>query len=56
MKRISRGDPWTRAYGSIIPVGAVVDVIRFMPRRRVLVLWEGREINTPLWCLKKEAA
>lgn len=51
--RVFKGDRWTRAYGSRIPVGAVVRVLRFMPRRRVLVEYGGEPILTPLWCLKK---
>ena len=49
------GDKWTRWYGSRIPIGAKVEVLRFYPRRRVLVRYDGLEpILTMLWCLKKE--
>jgi len=48
-----KGDRWTRFYGSRIPVGAMVRVLRFMPRRRVLVEYQGEPILTLLWCLKK---
>lgn len=50
--RLFRGDKWTRLYGSAIPVGATVDVLRFMPRRRVLVTYEGATYMTMLWCLR----
>jgi len=53
MARIFKGDRWTEAYGSRIPVGATVVVRRFMPRRRVLVEWNGEPILTMLWCLAK---
>lgn len=47
-----RGDKWTRAHGSVIPIGAIVRVLRFYPRRRVLVDYGG-PVMTMLWCLKK---
>ncbi len=53
MKRIFKGDKWTRYLGSLIPVGSVVDVVRFYPRRRVIVEYQGEQILTMLWCLKK---
>ena len=51
--RIFKGDRWTRFYGSRIPHGATVEVLKFCPRRRVLVKHEGEPILTMLWCLKK---
>ena len=52
--RIFKGDRMTRMLGSRIPVGARVRVLRFYPRRRVLVEYGGETILTMLWCLKKE--
>jgi len=52
--RVYRGnDKATRAHGSQIPRGALVRVLRFFPRRRVLVEYEGRPVLTMLWCLGK---
>ncbi len=51
--RIFKGDKWTRILGSRIPDGSQVCVIRFYPRRRALVEYEGMAILTMLWCLKK---
>ena len=51
--RIFKGDRWTKLYGSRIPIGAMVRVLRFMPRRRVLVEYQGEPILTMLWALKK---
>jgi len=53
--RIFKGDRWTRAYGSRIPHGTRVRVLRFLPRRRALVEYNGEAILTMLWCLKKPA-
>jgi hypothetical protein len=39
--------------GSRIPDGAVVEVLRFYPRRRVEVIYNGERMLTMLWCLKK---
>jgi len=51
--RTFKGDKWTRYYGSRIPIGATIRVLKFYPRRRVLVEYEGQRILTMLWCLKK---
>lgn len=51
--RIFKGDRWTRYYGSRIPIGAMVEVVKFYPRRRVMVKYQGERILTMLWCLKK---
>lgn len=51
--RIFKGDKWTRLLGSRIPEGSVVTVVRFWPRRRVWVDYQGEIIGTMLWCLKK---
>lgn len=53
IKRRFKGDKWNRVYGSRIPEGAIVTVIRYYPRRRVLVEYNGVPINTMLWCLRK---
>jgi len=54
MTRIFKGDKWNKLLGSRIPTGAVVEVIRFYTRRRVLVNYQGEAINTMLWCLGKD--
>ena len=51
--RIFRGDKWTKLLGSRIPYGTMVEVIRFYPRRRVMVRYHSEDILTMLWCLKK---
>jgi len=51
--RIFKGDKWNRLLGSRIPFGTVVEVIKFYPRRRVMVEYNGEPILTMLWCLKK---
>jgi len=51
--RIYKGDKWTRAMGSRIPEGTVVNVVKFCPRRTVIVEYLGEKIITKLWCLKK---
>ena len=39
--------------GSRIPHGAAVQVVKFCPRRTVIVEFAGERIITKLWCLKK---
>jgi len=51
--RIFKGDKWTRAMGSRIPEGTIVNVVKFCPRRTVIVEYLGEKIITKLWCLKK---
>jgi len=51
--RIFKGDKWTKLLGSRIPEGTLVQVIKFYPRRRVLIEYQGELINTMLWCLAK---
>ena len=51
--RIYKGDKATKIHGSRIPVGAVVNVIKFCPRRTVIVEYLGERIVTKLWCLQK---
>lgn len=53
--RIFKGDKWTRLIGSRVPFGAVVKVIRYYPRRRVLIEYEGERLTTMLWCLGAES-
>ena len=48
-----KGDKFTRAYGSPIPVGAIVEVLRFFPRRRAVIQYGGATFLTMLWCLEK---
>jgi len=52
-KRIYKPDKWARFYGSRIPCGAEVEVVRFYPRRRVMVRYRGELMVTMLWCLVK---
>jgi hypothetical protein len=51
--RVFKGDKWTRLYGSKIPLGEIVRVIKFCPRRTVIVEYLGERIITKLWCLEK---
>ncbi|KKN35024.1 hypothetical protein LCGC14_0787730 [marine sediment metagenome] len=51
--RIFKGDKWNRLLGSRIPDGAIVKVVKFWPRRRVWVKYQGELMGTMLWCLKK---
>ena len=53
MIRRFRYDKWLKLYGSYIPDGDEVEVVSFMPKRRVIVLWNGRKAATFLWCLRK---
>lgn len=52
MTRIFKGDQWTRLFGSRVPIGSVVEIIRFYSHRRVLIRFDGQTIGTMLWCLK----
>lgn len=52
-KRVFKGDRWVKLYGSRIPIGSIVEVIKFYYRRRVLIKYNGEIILTLLWCLKK---
>jgi hypothetical protein len=51
--RIFKGDRWTRTIGSRVLEGAVVKVVKFCFRRRVIIEYQGEQIMTMLWCLKK---
>lgn len=51
--RIFKGDKWNKMLGSRIPIGAMVSVVKFCPRRTVIIEYEGEKIITKLWCLKK---
>lgn len=51
--RLYKGDRWTRIYGSRIPTGTIVKVVKFLARRRVVIEYNGERILTMLWCLKK---
>lgn len=53
MTRTFKGDKWTKLLGSRIPLGSIVEVVKFMPRRRVLVRFNNQIIGTMLWCLQK---
>ena len=48
-----KGDKWSRSLGSRIPIGTIVRVIKFLPRRRVIVEYNREPILTMLWCLEK---
>ena len=52
-RRYFKGDKWTRGYGSVVPTGAEVQVLRFFPRRKALVDWQGTRVITMVWCLSK---
>ena len=51
--RYFKGDKWTRVFGSKIPCGAKVEIVKFYPRRRVWIKYQGEIIGTMLWCLSK---
>jgi len=53
MTRIFKGDKWTRMLGSPMPVGSVVNVVKFLARRRVVIEYNGERYLTMLWCLIK---
>jgi len=53
VERIYKGDKWARILGSRIPIAMVVEVVKFYPRRRVMVEYQGERILTMLWCLEK---
>jgi hypothetical protein len=53
MIRIFKGDKWNRILGTRIPFGVLVRVVKFCPRRTVIVEYGGERIITKLWCLKK---
>ncbi|MBF8255106.1 MAG: hypothetical protein HW375_13 [Anaerolineales bacterium] len=50
-----RGDRWAKAYG-VAMIGELVEVVRYMARRRVLVRYEGRTVLTFTWCLARPEA
>ena len=56
MQRRFKYDRWCRALGARVPDGALVEVVRFMPRRRVVIRYGGELINTMLWCVPKKGA
>lgn len=47
-------DKQQRLLGSLLPEGALVEVVKFLPRRRVLIRFEGILVHTMLWCLRKK--
>ena len=51
--RIFKWDKWLKLLGSRIPNGSPVEIVRFMPRRRVLIRFQGEVMNTMLWCVPK---
>jgi len=51
--RIFKGDKWTKMMGSRIPHGVIVQVVKFCPRRTVIVEYMGERIITKLWCLEE---
>jgi hypothetical protein len=50
---IFKGDKWNKLLGSKVPDGATVKVIKFYPRRRVVIEYNGEQILTMLWNLRK---
>jgi hypothetical protein len=50
-----KGDKYTKMYGSIIPLGTMVKILKYCFRRRVLVEYQGKTILTMLWCLGAKA-
>ena len=53
-QRIFKGDKYNEIVGTRIPFGTVVNVVKFYPRRRVVVEYQGEHILTMLWCLKRK--
>jgi len=53
MLRHFKPDKWNKILGSRIPEGAQVEIVKFMPRLRVLISYKGELINTMLWCVPK---
>ena len=51
--RVFKSDKWARIYGCRIPIDSIVEVIKFYPRRKVLIKYNGESILTMLWCLRK---
>lgn len=49
--KVFKGDKWNRLLGTRIPIGSMVEVVRYFTRRRVLIRYNGELINTMLWCL-----
>lgn len=47
------GDKWSKKYGSPL-MGRAVRVVRWMPRRRVLVELDGTTYLTFAWCLRRQ--
>jgi len=54
VNRKFRPDKWGKAMGSRIPSGSEVEIVKFMPRRRVLIRYCGELMLTMLWCVPKE--
>lgn len=52
-QRYFKGDKWNKQFGYAVPNGAMVEVVRFGLRRKVLVRWNGQLLITMLWCLSK---
>ena len=53
MQRRFRWDRWHKLLGCKVPNGAIVQVVRFMARRRVIIEYNGEQLLTMLWCLNK---
>lgn len=49
--RYFKGDKWNKQFGYAGPYGAMIEVVRFGPRRKVLVQWNGQLFITMLWYL-----
>lgn len=52
-QRYFKGDKRNKQFGYAVPYGARVEAVRFGPRRKVLVQWNGQLFITMLWCLCK---
>jgi hypothetical protein len=50
---IFKGDKWNKLLGQKVPDGAVVNVVKYYPRRRVIIEYNGEQILTMLWNLRK---
>ena len=49
-----KGDKWNKVHGYLIPIGSTVELIKYMPRRKVLISYQGDTAITQLWCLKRD--
>ena len=54
-REVWKGDKWNRMYGSKVADGAAVEVVRYMPMRKVLIRYKGEIISAMQWQVRKES-